>query len=86
MDPFWIKFIYAPLAAGMAYVAYDATRTVAQAIKSGIASPNSRLPAVTKAGQPCAYWSFVISWCILVIPLSVVTTILFIGVVLGLTP
>lgn len=80
------KGIYAILAGGMAYLTFWMVRTIIAAIRTGKARPNARLDEVTRDHHPIAYWSFVISWSLLLIPATAGVTVLLVGTVLGFVP
>jgi hypothetical protein len=81
-----LKIEYGTL--GIATIALTAIeiRHIAKAICLGKARPNTRLPPVTKTENPVAYWAFVVSWMMIVIPASAATAALFIGAALNYIP
>lgn len=81
-----LKGVYAILAGSMAYLAFRMVRTIIAAVRTGTARPNARLDAVTRDRHPVAYWSFVLSWSLLLIPATAGVTALLVGAVLGFVP
>jgi hypothetical protein len=81
-----MQITYGTLGIAMIVLTAIAIRTIAKAIIFGTAKPNTRLPPIIKTDNPVAYWAFVISWMMIVIPASAATAVLFIGAALGYIP